>query len=130
MLCFFETPVFRFALLPYYRRNEKSTSPFNDTGRTLIKLKDACIFWEYIKHNNDKKLILLQYETVIQKIKNKCESKDDLEFKRKLVVVSKIYQHLMQNTTMDITTSTYQKDAQNQDLNRSTILLFNSSQII
>ena len=46
------------------------------------------------------------------------------------MVVLKIYQHLMQNTTMDVTSSTYQKNAQNQDLNRSTILLFNSSQII
>ena len=47
-------------------------------------MKDACIFCGYIKHNNDKKLILLQYETVIQIIKKKCESKDDLEFKRKV----------------------------------------------
>ena len=79
-----------------------------------------------MKHDNDKKLILLQHESVIQKIKSKCESKGDLEFKEKLMVVSKIYQHLMQNTTMDVTTSTYQKNAQNW----STILLFNSSQII
>ena len=79
-----------------------------------------------MKHDNDKKLILLQHESVIQKIKNKCESKGDLEFKEKLMVVSKIYQHLMQNTTMDVTTSTYQKNAQKW----STILLFNSSQII
>ena len=79
-----------------------------------------------MKHDNDKKLILLQHESVIQKIKNKCESKGDLKFKEKLMVVSKIYQHLMQNTTMDVTTSTYQKNAQNW----STILLFNSSQII
>ena len=31
-----------------------------------------------------KKFILLQYESVIHKIKNKCESKGDLEFKRKI----------------------------------------------
>ena len=37
-----------------------------------------------MKHNSDKKLILLQYESVIQKIKNKCESTGDLEFKRKI----------------------------------------------
>ena len=41
-------------------------------------------FRVYIKHDNDKKLVLLQYESVIQKIKNKCESKGDLEFKRKI----------------------------------------------
>ena len=47
-------------------------------------MKDACIFCRYIKHNNDKKLILLRYESDIQKIKNKCESKVVLEFKRKI----------------------------------------------
>ena len=31
-----------------------------------------------------KKFLLLQYESVIHKIKNKCESKGDLEFKRKI----------------------------------------------
>ena len=46
-------------------------------------MKDACIFCGYIKHN-DKKLILLRYEFVIQKVKNKYESKGDLEFKRKI----------------------------------------------
>ena len=51
-------------------------------------MKDACIFCGYIKHNNEKKLILLKYETVIQKIKNKCELKGDLEFKRKIGVSS------------------------------------------
>ena len=71
--------------------NEERTSPLNDTDRTctcsqkpLINFKCACIFCGYVKHNNDKKLILLQYESVIQKIKNKCESKGDLEFKRKI----------------------------------------------
>ena len=29
-------------------------------------------------------MVLLQYESVIQKIKNKCESKGDLEFNRKI----------------------------------------------
>ena len=74
--------------------NEETTSILNDFDGTyersqkpLISLKDACIFCGYIKHNNDKKLILLQYERVIQKIKSKCESKGDLE----MVVVSKIY---------------------------------------
>ena len=52
--------------------------------RSLINLKDACISCGYIKHNNDKKLILLQYASAIQKIKNKCESKGDLKFKRKI----------------------------------------------
>ena len=38
-----------------------------------------------IKHKTDKKIILLQYDSVIQKKnKNKCESKGDLEFKRKI----------------------------------------------
>ena len=50
--------------------------------------------------------------------------------KEKLVVALKTYQHFMQNTTINVTKSTYQKNAQNQDLNRSIILLFNSSQII
>ena len=31
-----------------------------------------------------KKLILLEYESVIQKIKNKCESKGDLKLKTKI----------------------------------------------
>ena len=47
-------------------------------------MKDACIFCGFMKYNNNKKLILLQYESVIQKIKSKWESKSDLEFKRKI----------------------------------------------
>ena len=47
-------------------------------------MKDGCIFCGFIKYNNNKKLILLQYESVIQKIKSKWESKGDLEFKRKI----------------------------------------------
>ena len=69
--------------------NEESTSPLNDTDgastgsqKPLIDFKDPGTFCGYIKHNNGKKLILLQYESVIQKIKNKCESKGDLEFKK------------------------------------------------
>ena len=46
-------------------------------------LKGACIFCAYIKHDNNEKLTPLQDEIVIQKIKNKCESKGDLKFKRK-----------------------------------------------
>ena len=45
-------------------------------------MKGTYIFCGYIKYNNDKQFILLQYESVTQKIKNKCESKGDLEFKR------------------------------------------------
>ena len=41
-------------------------------------------FSVYVKHDKDKKLVLLQYESVIQKIKNKCELKGDLELKRKI----------------------------------------------
>ena len=52
--------------------------------KRLIHLKGTCIFCGYIKHSNDKKMILLQFESVIQKIKSKCESKGDLEFKRKI----------------------------------------------
>ena len=69
--------------------NEESISPLNDTDgastgsqKPLIDFKDPGTFCGYIKHNNGKKLILLQYESVIQKIKNKCESKGDLEFKK------------------------------------------------
>ena len=47
-------------------------------------MKDACIFCGYINLSNDKKLILLEYESVNQKIKNKCRLKGDLEFKRKI----------------------------------------------
>ena len=71
--------------------NSKDLSFFKDnqsnedsSQKPLINLKDACIFCGYIKHNNDNKLIFLQYESVIQKIKNKFESKGDLEFKRKI----------------------------------------------
>ena len=75
-----------------------------------------------------KKLVLLQYESVIQKNQKQMEIERNL--KEKLVVALKTYQHFMQNTTINVTKSTYQKNAQNQDLNRSIILLFNSSQII
>ena len=47
-------------------------------------MEDACIFCGCINHSNDKKLILLEYESVNQKIKNKCRLKSDLEFTRKI----------------------------------------------
>ena len=100
--------------------NEESTSPLNDTDGTstysqkpLTNLKDACIFCGYIQHNNDKKLILLQYKSVLQKNKNKCESKGDLEFKRKIGCSFENLPELDAKYHHGVTASTYQKNVQN-----------------
>ena len=40
VLCFLETPVLRFALLPYYRRNKKRFWPTTIHGLSYIKTKN------------------------------------------------------------------------------------------
>ena len=63
--------------------------PLEDTSKTrsqkpLIDLKSCCMFCGFKKRNNETKLVLLQFEHVIRKIKSVCESIGDNELKRKI----------------------------------------------
>ena len=48
----------------------------------LLDLKTSCFFCGYKKHNNDTKLILIQYESVLENLKKTCEERNDNDLKR------------------------------------------------
>ena len=52
VLCFLETPVLRFALLPYYRRNITSYLNNNCTKSTGHLLKSNFLQWNFAKAYN------------------------------------------------------------------------------
>ena len=58
--------------------------PKTRSQKPLIDLKSCCMFCGLKKHKNDTRLILLQYDNVISKIRKACETNDDTEFKRKI----------------------------------------------
>ena len=68
-----------------YLTTSPSTNPSISKSSTrakkpLINLKEKCMFCGYKKHHNDTKLILLQYDNVIGKLKQRCRAKNDEEF--------------------------------------------------
>ena len=48
----------------------------------LPDLKTNCFFCEYKKHNNDTKLILILYESMLENLKKTCEERNDNDLKR------------------------------------------------
>ena len=49
-----------------------------------IDLKTKCMFCGYKKRNNDKHLVQIQYEHAIQKLKERCREKRDVQFEARI----------------------------------------------
>ena len=67
----------RIAINPVPSYSTRSAAP-------SIDLKTKCMFCGYKKHNNDKHLVQIQYEHAIQKLKERCREKRDVQFEARI----------------------------------------------
>lgn len=58
--------------------------PNTRASKPLINLKTNCIFCGFQKHNKVKKLVCIEYETVLQNIEKQCDLKKDTDLRLRI----------------------------------------------